>query len=96
MWLLDANMDVHVASLLGGFGFPCEAATQRGWQALDNGHLVSAAVEAGFTCLLTQDRLFAESASRALKTSPAWKSFKLAVRLGSHGRGVRVFTGPSI
>ena len=32
--------------------------------------LVSAAVAAGFDCLLTRDQLFGESASRALKLYP--------------------------
>jgi hypothetical protein len=44
MWLLDANMDVHLLSLLSELGVPTEAATRRGWGALDNGALVSAAV----------------------------------------------------
>ena len=70
MWLLDANMDVHLLSLLEQFGVKCEATTRRGWQALNNGDLVSAAVKAGFTCLLTQDRLFGEAAARALKAHP--------------------------
>lgn len=70
MWLLDANMDVHLLSLLRQFGVACEGATRRGWQSLDNGDLVAAAVRAGFTCLLTQDRLFGEAAARALKSHP--------------------------
>ena len=70
MWLLDANMDVHLLSLLREFGVESEAATRRGWGALDNGELVSAAAEGGFTCLLTQDRLFGESAVHALKAYP--------------------------
>ncbi len=57
MWLLDANMDVHLVSLLREFGIRCEAATRRGWGALDNGELVAAAAGAGFTTLLTKDRL---------------------------------------
>ena len=70
MWLLDANMDVHLMSLLGEFGVPCDAATRRGWGALSNGELVRAASEAGFTCLLTQDRLFGESAAPTLRAFP--------------------------
>jgi hypothetical protein len=70
MWLLDANMDVHLLVLLQEFGQKTEATTKRGWGALNNGDLVSAAVKEGFTCLLTQDRLFAEAASRALKAHP--------------------------
>ena len=70
MWLLDANMDVHLLSLLQELGVECEATTRRGWQALNNGDLVSVAVKAGFTCMLTQDRLFGEAAARALKAHP--------------------------
>ena len=70
MWLLDANMDVHLASVLAGFEIVCDTAGNRGWKALSNGDLVKAAAEAGFECLLTRDRLFGESASRALKSLP--------------------------
>jgi hypothetical protein len=72
MWLLDANMDVHLASVLGEFGIACETAAQRGWKALSNGQLVAAAVANGFDCLLTRDRLFGESASRALQLHPTF------------------------
>lgn len=67
MWLLDANLDVHLVEVLAGYGVSAETASSRGWKGLSNGHLVAAAVEGGFTCLLTRDRLFGESASRALK-----------------------------
>jgi len=70
MWLLDANMDVHLAFVLAGFGIICDTAGNRGWKALSNGNLVKAAMECGFQCLLTRDRLFGESASRALKSFP--------------------------
>jgi hypothetical protein len=50
MWLLDANMDVHLVSVLTGFKIPCDTAGKRGWKALSNGDLVSAAVNAGFHC----------------------------------------------
>jgi len=70
MWLLDANMDVHLASVLTGLGISCATAGNRGWKALSDGDLVKAAVAGGFRCLLTRDRLFGESASRALKLFP--------------------------
>jgi hypothetical protein len=63
-------MDVHLLSLLHEFGISCEAATRRGWGSLDNGEMVSTAVAAGFTCLLTQDQLFGKSAGTALKSLP--------------------------
>ena len=72
MWLLDANMDVHLASVLTGLGIECDTAGNRGWKALSNGDLVKAAVDAGFRCLLTRDRLFGESASRARKRAAPW------------------------
>ena len=67
MWLLDANMDVHLVQVLNELGASCDTAANRGWKALSNGELVSEAVAAGFTCLLTRDQLFGESAARALK-----------------------------
>jgi hypothetical protein len=72
MWLLDTNMDVHLTSLFADFEIHCDTAGNRGWGALSNGDLVKAAVEAGFSCLLTRDRLFGESASRALKLFPGF------------------------
>ena len=70
MWLLDANMDVHLARTLNELGVSCETAASRVGKALSNGDLVAAAVAAGFTCLLTRDQLFGESAARGLKTFP--------------------------
>ena len=72
MWLLDANIDVHLAEVLRSFGIACDTAGRRGWGALENGKLVTAAVESGFTCLLTRDRLFAESAAQALRAHPGF------------------------
>jgi len=68
MWLLDANMDVHLVQTLNELGVSCDTAANRGWKAFSNGELVSAAVDAGFSCLLARDQLFGESAARALKT----------------------------
>jgi hypothetical protein len=45
MWLLDANMDVHLVSVLTGFQISCDTAGQRGWKSLSNGELVRAAVD---------------------------------------------------
>ncbi|MBC8166813.1 MAG: DUF5615 family PIN-like protein [Bryobacteraceae bacterium] len=67
MWLLDANMDVHLVDLLSHFGVNSDTAANRGWKALSNGPLVAAAVTQGFACLLTRDQLFAESAAKALR-----------------------------
>ena len=70
VWLLDANLDIRISQVLSEFGIESHTAESRGWKHLLNGQLVSAAVGAGFTCLLTRDQLFAESASRALKLFP--------------------------
>ena len=67
MWLLDANMDVHLVDLLASFGLNSDTASNRGWNALSNGELVGMAVTHGFECLLTRDQLFAESAAKALR-----------------------------
>jgi predicted nuclease of predicted toxin-antitoxin system len=69
MWLLDANMDVHVLDVLKELGIPCESAIHRGWTDLTNGELVSAALKAGFVCILTQDRSFGRSAGSSLKAA---------------------------
>ena len=71
MWLLDANLDIHLVDLLRRFRIECDTAENRGWKALRNGELVAAAVNAGFHTLLTKDQLFAESASRAWRLFPS-------------------------
>jgi hypothetical protein len=70
MWLLDANLDVHLAGLMRSLGTECDTAENRGWKALPNGDLLTAAAESGFDVLLTRDQLFAESASRAWRKFP--------------------------
>jgi len=70
MWLLDANMDVHLVPFLREQGISCATAGHRGWKALSNGELVAAAYAEGFRCLLTRDRLFGESASQVLSSFP--------------------------
>jgi len=72
MWLLDANMDVHLTAVLADLGLSSATAASRGWSALANGDLVATAAAAGFECLLTRDQLFAQSASRALRKYPAF------------------------
>lgn len=67
MWLLDANIDVHVVAILAEFGITSDTAANRGWKGLSNGQLIGAAVADGFECLLTRDQLFEESAAKALK-----------------------------
>lgn len=72
MWLLDVNMPKKLAQLLGEFGIESYSADDKGWGGMTNGILVEAAVNAGFDCILTRDRLFGESAARALKRFPAF------------------------
>jgi len=72
MWLLDVNVPKGLVAALAPLGIEAQHAEDRGWGGLTNGKLVGAAVEAGFTCLLTRDRLFGESASRSLKRFPAF------------------------
>ncbi len=67
MWLLDANMPLPLVALLGELGVKADSAVSRGWNTLSNGALVKADAEADFAALLTRDRLFRESAARALK-----------------------------
>src|SRR5450432_927607 len=57
MWLLDANMDVHLVDLLSHFGVNSDTAANRGWKALSNGQLVAAAVTAA-TALAGVSRTF--------------------------------------
>ena len=70
MWLLDVKVDVRLAWLLKEVGIPAQTAVERGWRDLVNGDLVEEARKAGFTTLLTRDRLFSESASKRLKAYP--------------------------
>ena len=58
----------HLIQTLRELGVSCDTAANRGWKALSNGELVSAAAATGFTCLLTRYHLFGESAARALET----------------------------
>lgn len=70
MWLLDVNMPKKVVALLAELGIQAATAESRGWRALTNGELVEAAAEAGFTCVLTRDRLFSEAAAGMLSRFP--------------------------
>lgn len=70
MWLLDVNMPKKVVAVLAEFGIPAATAESRGWGGLTNGELVEAAAEAAFTCVLTRDKLFSESAAGMLRRFP--------------------------
>ena len=70
MWLLDVNMPKKLTFLLKEFGIEAQDTVARGWNTLSNSRLVEEASQAGFLCLLTRDRIFGESASKALKNFP--------------------------
>ena len=72
MWLLDANLDVRIRQVLTEVGIESRAAEDHGWKHLSNGNLVFQAVTNGYSCLLTRDQLFAQSASRTLKQYPGF------------------------
>jgi predicted nuclease of predicted toxin-antitoxin system len=67
MWLLDVNVPKKLVAILREFGIEARTAESRGWNDLTNGQLVEAAAKAGFSCVLTRDRLFSESAARTLR-----------------------------
>lgn len=79
MWLLDVNVPRRIVAVLREFGVEAETAGSRGWDGLANGKLVEAAVHGGFTCLLTRDRLFGESAARALNDFPRFSVVLLTI-----------------
>ena len=70
MWLLDHNLPKQLVRSLKSVGVACDTTAHRGWNDLDNGELLSVASRAHFTCILTRDTLFAESASTAMDRFP--------------------------
>lgn len=70
MWLLDVNVPQQTLRILNEFEIIARHATPQGWNELKNGELIEAAAGAGFVCILTRDRQFAESASRSLRRFP--------------------------
>lgn len=70
MWLLDANMPLKLVTVLNSLGVKCDTAEARGWKTLSNGKLATTAFNAGFNCLLTKDKGFADEAAKALVSLP--------------------------
>lgn len=66
MWLLDEGLPISLYKLLQELDVKVETVEFRSWKGLRNGNLVSAAAEAGFICILTKDRLFAQDAKKSL------------------------------
>jgi|HubBroStandDraft_2_1064218.scaffolds.fasta_scaffold1438133_2 predicted nuclease of predicted toxin-antitoxin system len=69
MWLLDKNVPIQLVGLLADVGIDAVLADAKGWGALKNGELVAAAATDGISCILTRDRLFAESAGRVAQAA---------------------------
>jgi predicted nuclease of predicted toxin-antitoxin system len=70
MWLLDVNLPNGLRSVLLEFGIESQSTVYRGWRDLGNGALAKAAIDNGFQAILTRDKLFGESAAKALNTYP--------------------------
>jgi len=64
MWLLDANMPARLCVLLEEFSIQAATGTIPRLGCPEQWRILEAAASAGFSCLLTRDRLFGESASR--------------------------------
>jgi predicted nuclease of predicted toxin-antitoxin system len=92
MWLLDANLDVHLVDLLRGFAIECDTADNRGWKALRNDDLVAAAAQDGFHALSTRDQLFAESASHTWRKIPGFSIVIVTLPQLPSKRYIEVFT----
>jgi predicted nuclease of predicted toxin-antitoxin system len=91
VWLLDANIDVRVCELLAELGIQSRSAESLGWKRLSNGRLVAAAVAGGFSCLLTRDQLFHESAARTLILFPEFAIIVLQLPQGKRSRYLAQF-----
>jgi hypothetical protein len=94
MWLLDANMDVHLASVLTGFDISCDTAGNRGWKAMSNGDLVKAA-DAGFRCLLTRGHLFGNTRLNVCRSQGSRASAPEAPRRPAKGFSVNLLPARS-
>ena len=79
MWLLDANMPLQLIALLASLGVEADSAVNRGWNRLNNGALVEAAVQAEFRVLMTRDRLFGESAAVMVSRHPEFSIVRVTL-----------------
>lgn len=70
MWLLDANVDAHLASVLRGFGIACDTACESWLESPRKREAGRRSGGSGFDCILTRDQAFAESAQRVLRSHP--------------------------
>lgn len=92
MWLADVNVPSKITKILEKYGIDCHRTDQKGWAKLQNGALVSLAVANGYTCILTRDRLFGESASRALKKYPQFSVVLITLRQAKENEYCKSFT----
>lgn len=73
MWLLDHNLPRQLYEVFKKtLKLPADTVRHRGWDHLENGELVEAAVKGGFVCILTKDVRFRESAAKTLKKYPTF------------------------
>ena len=79
MLLLNVNIPLAVKAFLEAQGLKADTAESRGWRELENGDLVSAAMKAGFRCLLTRDKRIANSAAKALSHFPEFSIIILVI-----------------
>ena len=78
-WLLDHNLPKQLADFLKKNGVDCNWTSAEGWEKLSNGELVRAAIAAGYECLLTNDRQFANSAGKALTQNPTFSVVEITL-----------------
>ena len=83
MWLLDHNVPKRLLNILQFLSIPCDSAYNRGWSELGNGELVKKAIDSGFSCILTKDKLFSKSAEETLKHNPKLAVVLLTIRQSS-------------
>jgi hypothetical protein len=70
VWLRDEGLPTSLHKCLTNLKVEVETVEFRGWKGLRNGRLVLVAAEAGFTCILTKDRSFAQDARKSLVAHP--------------------------
>ena len=70
MWLVDENLPPRLFRIFKKYGIDCQSAEFAGVSGMKNGVLTRRIAELGFSCILTQDRLFAQDAALALREFP--------------------------
>ena len=70
VWLLDEGLPISLHKCLQSYGITAETVQFRKWKGLRNGNLVTVAAEAGFSCIITKDKLFSQDAKKALVVYP--------------------------